>query len=370
MNAPADIVWSRQLAGTSPGQMSLWTIAAFAMLTAHVAAAWWVLREPPVAPADAAAQAAIMIDLAPTPVAPAAAEDEIAMDAQDSAGVEAPPTLQPVKPSEVASPVTENRPAEMAQPVAEAEQRIAAAEPQAAIEPAQPDMSRPAEPQAEERASPVETETAARPIEPETMTPVEPEVIQPVQPATAERLEEVVDPVDQMIAEQLEKVEIPLPSARPDPQPEVRQASVEPKPQRQAREEARPAPKRQAAPSPETRKGSVQAEQAERAAARQTSRGATASVSPARWQSRLLAHLERRKRYPAAARRARKQGTAYVRFSIDGNGNVRSVSLARSSGVAELDEEVVSMVRRASPVPPPPPGVNRTIMVPVRFSLR
>jgi periplasmic protein TonB len=28
------------------------------------------------------------------------------------------------------------------------------------------------------------------------------------------------------------------------------------------------------------------------------------------------------------------------------------------------------MVRRASPVPAPPPGVNRTIMVPVRFNLR
>jgi protein TonB len=93
-------------------------------------------------------------------------------------------------------------------------------------------------------------------------------------------------------------------------------------------------------------------------------------VSPARWQARLASHLERRKRYPSAARRQGQQGTAQVRFTIDGSGNVQSVSLVRSSGVALLDEEVVALVRRASPVPAPPPGVNRTIVVPIRFSVR
>jgi periplasmic protein TonB len=83
-----------------------------------------------------------------------------------------------------------------------------------------------------------------------------------------------------------------------------------------------------------------------------------------------MAHLERRKRYPAEARRAGRQGTAQVRFSIDANGNVQSVSLTSSSGVAELDAEVVALVRRASPVPAPPPGVSRTIVVPIRFSMR
>lgn len=83
-----------------------------------------------------------------------------------------------------------------------------------------------------------------------------------------------------------------------------------------------------------------------------------------------MSHLERRKRYPSAAKRQRKQGVAQVRFSIDANGNVGSVRLTRSSGVPELDAEVVSLVRRASPVPAPPPGVGRTIVVPIQFSLR
>ncbi|MCX5579617.1 TonB family protein, partial [Kaistia terrae] len=32
-----------------------------------------------------------------------------------------------------------------------------------------------------------------------------------------------------------------------------------------------------------------------------------------------------------------------------------------------LDQEVLSLLRRASPVPPPPPGVKKTITAPVRF---
>jgi protein TonB len=59
-----------------------------------------------------------------------------------------------------------------------------------------------------------------------------------------------------------------------------------------------------------------------------------------------------------------------VRFTIDERGNVLSASLARSSGFAELDQEVVALVRRASPVPAPPPGANRSITAPVRFSTR
>ena len=97
---------------------------------------------------------------------------------------------------------------------------------------------------------------------------------------------------------------------------------------------------------------------------------AQAAGGSKQWQSRLMAHLERRKRYPAAAKRRRDEGVATVRFSIDASGNVLSAQLARSSGVPELDEEVVAMVRRASPVPAPPPGAKLDITVPVRFNIR
>jgi protein TonB len=83
-----------------------------------------------------------------------------------------------------------------------------------------------------------------------------------------------------------------------------------------------------------------------------------------------MSHLERHKRYPSGPRLRREEGVAQVRFTIDDSGRVLSVQLARRSGNAELDAEVLALVRRASPVPAPPSGVPRTITAPVAFRLR
>jgi TonB family protein len=71
-----------------------------------------------------------------------------------------------------------------------------------------------------------------------------------------------------------------------------------------------------------------------------------------------MAHLERRKRYSSGARSRGGRGIVYVRFIISNSGDVMSASPARSSGFSELDDEVLSLVRRASPVPAPPPGAT------------
>ena len=101
------------------------------------------------------------------------------------------------------------------------------------------------------------------------------------------------------------------------------------------------------------------------------------SAAPSRavpsWQGRLLSHLERHKRYPRSAQARRQEGVAQVRFTIDRNGNVLSVRLDRSSGVASLDEETVEMVQRASPLPAPPEEMAKDrieLVVPVQFFIR
>jgi protein TonB len=128
---------------------------------------------------------------------------------------------------------------------------------------------------------------------------------------------------------------------------------------------------REQAASQQANQAQAQVTQSNRNAARQSASGMFASsVSPARWQSRLMAHLERRKRYPAGAKSRHEEGIVYVRFRIDETGKVLSASLARSSGFPELDDEVLSLVQRASPVPAPPPDVNRTVTAPVKFSRR
>jgi len=92
-------------------------------------------------------------------------------------------------------------------------------------------------------------------------------------------------------------------------------------------------------------------------------------MTPARYRSRLMAHLERRKRYPSGSHN-RGGETVYIRFRIDGLGNVSSVRIARSSGNAKLDRAALDTVRRSSPVPPPPPGIKHAITAPIRFDRR
>ena len=113
-----------------------------------------------------------------------------------------------------------------------------------------------------------------------------------------------------------------------------------------------------------------------RAAAQATARDsrATASAIPApaasnsgasvsSWRGAVLAHLNAF-RTPATG----ASGTAVVAFAVDAGGRVLSARLASSSGDPELDVEAVGMVRRASPVPAPPPelGSRVQLSVPVR----
>jgi protein TonB len=180
------------------------------------------------------------------------------------------------------------------------------------------------------------------------------------EPAATEREEETRPTV--------EKAEIPLPAAEPEKDlPKQRHPKKEhPK---HASPEKKPKPRRQKA-SPQSKatiEAQAQVRRSERTAAAQTASG-VGSVSSANWQSQLMAHLERRKRYPPGAQARGERGIVYVRFTIDESGNVLSANLVRSSGHAELDQEVLSLVRKASPVPAPPPGVQRDIIAPVRFS--
>ncbi|MDA9405157.1 energy transducer TonB family protein [Bradyrhizobium sp. CCBAU 45389] len=172
---------------------------------------------------------------------------------------------------------------------------------------------------------------------------------------TVEPEPEPVEPVVREKPPELEKVEVSLPPAAP----KMEKPTQKPKPRKErAATEAQAAIRAQA-----------QAQQSSRTAAAQTASGAS-SLSPASWQSLLMGHLERHKRYPSGARSRSESGVAYVRFTIDERGNVLSASLARSAGFAELDQEVLALVHRASPVPSPPPGAQRTITAPVRFSTR
>ena len=80
--------------------------------------------------------------------------------------------------------------------------------------------------------------------------------------------------------------------------------------------------------------------------------------------ARLRAHL-------AGYRRALRPGLpparSLLRVAITRDGWVEDLALVESSGLAELDDEAMDLVRRAAPLPPPPGARTLRLIVPVEI---
>jgi protein TonB len=93
----------------------------------------------------------------------------------------------------------------------------------------------------------------------------------------------------------------------------------------------------------------------------------------ATWESQLVAHLARFKRFPPAAQRRGEQGVVLMRLTMTHGGAVLSMAMVRGSGYQDLDEEASAWMTRAQPLPAAPPEVKAQaleIVVPLRFTLR
>ena len=91
------------------------------------------------------------------------------------------------------------------------------------------------------------------------------------------------------------------------------------------------------------------------------------------WKSRLVARLERYKRYPAEAQARGEHGVTQLAFSVDRSGGVHRARILRSSGSTVLDRATLALIARAQPLPPPPPeirGAQIAIVVPIRYNIR
>ena len=287
-------------------EVGLWTAAAAFVVFAHVAIAYTIQALRPLDPPVEANEPALMIDLAPISFS----------------------TPQAVE----AEPVSEEVPQETAEPVDDVQETV------------------------EEQ---VETAELEKPVEPETAEPllaeetVEPEVAEP----------EIAEP--ELTAPEVTEVMPEVVAALPAPRPIIEEPQ-EKKPVRKAeprKQVEKPAPKKEVVKAEPKAKPAARASVASRAAK-------APSISPARWQSRLSAWLNRHKRYPRGAKSRGEEGVVSVSFAINEAGVVLSARISRSSGNSELDQAALDMLHRASPVPPPPPGVSGKIAVPVQFNLR
>lgn len=176
-------------------------------------------------------------------------------------------------------------------------------------------------------------------------------------------VEQSVEPV---VENEPQPAEIPLPPpVKKTPPPPKKPAPVPKKTEKPAQEPARL--QAQAASRAAT-EAKAQVTPSRQNAAPQTNAGVQASPQAVTtWKSLVMAQLERNKRYPASAQIRGHQGIAYVRFSLDATGQVISAELAKSSGFAELDKEVVALAYRASPLPAPPDKKPITLTAPVAF---
>ena len=100
--------------------------------------------------------------------------------------------------------------------------------------------------------------------------------------------------------------------------------------------------------------------------------GGAPRIEPS-WESGLVRHLQRYKRYPGSAQAHGEQGVVLLSFTVDRNGHVTAHRVAESSGHADLDNEVMAMIERAQPLPAFPASMTQSelsLTVPIRFSLR
>jgi periplasmic protein TonB len=91
------------------------------------------------------------------------------------------------------------------------------------------------------------------------------------------------------------------------------------------------------------------------------------------WQTALVRHLQQYKRYPGDAQARGEEGVVQLSFTVDRTGHVLNREIVRSSGHRQLDNEVMSMIERAQPLPPFPatmPQAKLDLTVPIRFSLQ
>ena len=90
------------------------------------------------------------------------------------------------------------------------------------------------------------------------------------------------------------------------------------------------------------------------------------------WNSAVAKLLERNKRqYPADARARDEQGVTQLAFRVDRDGHLISSRIVKSSGSTALNAEVIALLQRAQPFPPPPPElVGQETTMELRFNIR
>ncbi|MBB4231965.1 energy transducer TonB family protein [Rhizobium mongolense] len=198
------------------------------------------------------------------------------------------------------------------------------------------------------RVSP-ETVTAA---EPEVLTsnvPAETSVVQPMATEAPDELKPVepVETAEASLPEPVQPQETPTPTAKPKPVEKKQPPKKTEKKVAGSQGENKQDSRRGASDGSET----ANSDQNSRSAG---SSGGAGSAAVANYPGKVQSRIRRAFKVPTEYKRMSASMSVRVRLTIGGDGSLASLSVARSSGIPELDQAVVAGVRRASPFPPLP----------------
>ncbi|MGO7033864.1 TonB family protein [Rhizobium ruizarguesonis] len=192
----------------------------------------------------------------------------------------------------------------------------------------------------------------------DTVSPeIQPTAVQPteVQPATQPEVAETPQEVK------------PVETAEVQPEPEQPEEIVTPTPKPKVITQEKPKPvEKKRPPQKAAGRNGEQQQNSERGIAEgdpsaQSDRNSQAAsnnngvgtAARANYGGKVRARIRRALREPKNV-----SGTAGVRLTITGSGNLVSAVIFRSSGVPEIDQAAADAVRRASPFSPPPGGIS------------
>jgi len=172
----------------------------------------------------------------------------------------------------------------------------------------------------------------------------------------------------------------PLPEVVPETKPEPKPKPKIPKPVKKLVPVPKPEPKPIVDPPPEIVEVAPKQTQIKPPETKNLPQPEVAAprVDPSlkkNYETKLLVWLERHKKYPNIARRRGQQGTVVVEFVINAKGELQSHRIVQASKHKALNEAVVKMLKRASPMPdvPKPLHGNETefsYTIPIVFALK
>ncbi|MBN9985613.1 TonB family protein [Rhizobium laguerreae] len=274
-----------------------------------------------------------------------------------------PETIQPTETAEVqpeAVQPTEVAPVETQDPIQQApapEVTRVSPETAAAVEPEILVSEVPAEESVAQPMSTVVPEQQQVPVD--TVSPgVQPTAVEPTEVQPAETQPEVAETPQEV--KPVETAEV-----QPEPVQPEEVVTPTPKPKVTTQEKPKPVEKKRPPQKAAGRNGEQQqnsergitegdpSAQSDRNSQAASNNNGVGTAARANYGGKVRARIRRALREPKNV-----SGTAGVRLTIAGSGNLVSAVISRSSGVPEIDQAAADAVRRASPFSPPPGGIS------------